>query len=66
MVDHHLNKFGDHRPCSSRDIADPIFHVALQNDVFKKPCDFMKECSSFYIPTLSDLVAIDVAVMYIS
>ena len=53
-------QFGCQRTCDSRDITDLIFHVTMQDRVIKGLCDFMEGDSSFYIYTLSSLVAIGV------
>ena len=57
-MDHHLAKFGDHRHCCSRDIADLMFHVTLQDHVIKLLCDFIERNTSLYITSLPNLVAI--------
>ena len=58
-----LVKFGGNRSCGSRDIADLIFHMSLQNHVTKGHCDFMERGFSLYIPTLTCLVALNIVVV---
>ena len=59
-ISNHLAKFGGLRPCGSKDIADLVFHVTLQNHMINEPCDFMGGSSSLYIPILPSLVAISI------
>ena len=66
LLSHHLAKFGDHRPCCSRDITDLLFHVTLQDDVIKGLCEFMVGSSKLYIPTLLCLVATNIVAMDIN
>ena len=56
----HLSKFGEHRPCGSRDRKDRVFHVTLQGHMIKGPCDFMEGSSSLSIPTLPSLLVTDI------
>ena len=59
----YLAKFGGHSPCYSRDIIDPVFHVTLQEHVIKGLCEFLKQSSLLYIPTLPSLVGIGIVVV---
>ena len=43
-VSHHYATFGGHRPCSSRDMTDLIFHVDLGL------CEFMEEAPHCIYP----------------
>ena len=44
-------------------MTDLTFSMTLKNHVIGELCDFMEGSSSFYIPTLSSLVAIDIMVV---
>ena len=65
MVTHHLAKFNDHRPCSSRDITYLVCHVTLQDNMIKESCDFMEGNSSFHVNTLPSFVAIVIVIVEI-
>ena len=64
-VDHQAANFSSFRQlqlCDSRDKANLIFHVILQDHVIEGPCDFMERRSSFYIPALPNSVATGIVV----
>ena len=60
LVSIYLAKFGDYRPCGSRDIVDLVFHVALQNHMINEPCNCIEGSSSFYISILPSLVVVGI------
>ena len=58
-----LCKFGDHRPCYSRDVTDLIFQMTFQDQVIRGLCKFMEGSSSLSIPILPSLMATDIVVV---
>ena len=65
MVNHHLAMFGYHCSITSRDITYSICHVTSWDHVFEVSCDNMGGSSSWYVTTLPNLVAIEIAVVEI-
>ena len=63
IVSHHFAEFHDHEPCGSSDTAAKLFYVTLQDYVIKESGDFMEGNSWLYIPTVSKLIAIGIALI---
>ena len=51
------------RPCGSSDTAAKIVYLTLQDQVIKEPGDFMEGNSSLHIPTISNMIAIDIVLI---
>ena len=52
-------KFDGRRHCGSGDIMILVFHVILQNQVFKGSCDFMDRSTSRQVTILLSLVTLE-------
>ena len=66
IVSHHFGTFSGHMPYGSCGIAAKIVYVTLQDHVIKGSGDFIKRNSALHIPTLPNLIAIDIVLMNIN
>ena len=56
---------GSHSHFGSEVIMNLVYHVILQDDVIKVPCDFMGGSPSWYVTTPPSLVAMGTVVVEI-